>query len=69
MNGGVSLGGGGAGEDAKAAGEISRAKKKGPTFGRLWAEAKQESGHLAMATTCLLVSSSMNLLAPSIMAR
>lgn len=39
------------------------------TFWRLWAEAKQEKGHLAVAGVCLLASSSANLMAPAIMAK
>ena len=39
------------------------------TMRRLWKEAKREKGHLAMAAVCLMVSSSANLMAPSILAR
>lgn len=47
----------------------SKKEEKSSTFVRLWKEARREKGHLAMAAVCLLVSSSANLMAPSILAR
>lgn len=64
-------GGGGAGGAATkegASGAIGR-QKRSSTFWRLWKEAKKEKGHLALASVCLLLSSSMNLLAPTIVAK
>ncbi|CAM9217576.1 unnamed protein product [Pylaiella littoralis] len=48
--------------------KVARSKPQS-TFWRLWAEAKQEKGHLAVAGVCLLASSSANLMAPAIMAK
>lgn len=42
---------------------------KPSTFFRLWQEAKHEKGYLGMASVCLLLSSSANLMAPTIMAK
>lgn len=57
---------------AKDVGRGSGVGKKGAepsTFMRLWQEAKHEKGHLGMAGVCLLLSSSANLMAPTIMAK
>lgn len=62
----------GAGELHKEGGGLGWADKeaaKPSTFRRLWEEAKHETGHLAMAGVCLLLSSSANLMAPAIMAK
>lgn len=50
-------------------GEVDKEAKKPSTFLRLWEEAKHEKGHLAMAGVCLLLSSSANLMAPTILAK
>lgn len=75
--GGVRRGGGGGGgrvasdkdkgDSARAGGDKS--KWKSSTLERLWQEAKHEKGYLGMAGVCLLVSSSMNLLAPTVIAK
>lgn len=65
-------GGVGAGElDISQRGDHKSTKKDGKssTSVRLWKEARREKGYLAMAAVCLLVSSSANLMAPSILAR
>lgn len=65
-------GGVGAGElDSSQTGnhKLTKKERKSSTFVRLWKEARREKGHLAMAAVCLLVSSSANLMAPSILAR
>lgn len=70
--GGVRRGAVGAGELHKEAGGLGWVDKeaaKPSTFRRLWEEAKHETGHLAMAGVCLLLSSSANLMAPAIMAK
>ena len=50
-------------------GGVDREAAKRSTFRRLWEEAKHETGHLAMAGVCLLLSSSANLMAPTILAK
>lgn len=62
--------GGGVGfvSEAVDRGEVVRSKRPS-TFWRLWAEAKQEKGHLTLAGVCLLASSSANLVAPAILAK
>ncbi|CAM9299169.1 unnamed protein product, partial [Laminaria digitata] len=62
----------GAGELHKEAGGLGGVDKeaaKPSTFRRLWEEAKHETGHLTMAGVCLLLSSSANLMAPTILAK
>lgn len=69
---GVPRGGGvGAGEFEKEHRDDFSVKKKTrkSTFWRLWKEAKHEKGYLTMAGVCLVVSSSTNLMAPTIMAK
>lgn len=63
-------GGGGSGDavtDAAESPEGSSGKKS--PFWRLLDEARQEMGHHGMAAVCLLISSSMNLMAPTVLAR
>jgi len=55
-------------DDSVGVGKAKCAKSPS-TFWRLWAEAKSEKGHLALAGVCLLASSSANLMAPAIMAK
>lgn len=70
---GVPRGGGvGAGEFEKEHGGEFSVEKEGTkksTFRRLWKEAKHEKGYLTMAGVCLVLSSSTNLMAPTIMAK
>lgn len=61
--------GGGVGLDSETNNKKVAGTKPPSTFWRLWSEAKQEKGHLAVAGVCLLASSSANLMAPAIMAK
>lgn len=74
-SGGARRGGGGGsgGTESEKAGSdgggSNAGGRKHSTFKRLWKEAKHERGHLTMAAVCLLISSSMNLLAPTVVAK
>lgn len=55
--------------EAGGGGGVVKGVVEPSTFRRLWEEAKHETGHLAMAGVCLLLSSSANLMAPAILAK
>lgn len=64
--------GGGVGAGEKELGGERFGEKEGTkksTFRRLWKEAKHEKGYLSLAGVCLVLSSSTNLMAPTIMAK